>query len=148
MIPRILSGACVVVVACSGPAPVPGSGALPDPQAPARSAALGDTVRIRLGRSASVDRGRLRLTFVSHGPDSRCPANAVCVWMGDVAVRVAARLARLSVERELHTGLEPRSLTIDRYLVTLIGLLPYPGTEVEGGPVTVPTALLTVEPKT
>jgi hypothetical protein len=101
-------------------------------------------VHIELGRSASVDGARLILTFVSRGADSRCPANAVCVWMGDVPVRIAARVGRTSVERELHTGIEPHSLTIDRYVVTVVGVLPYPGTETPDAPRATPTVLLRV----
>jgi hypothetical protein len=103
-------------------------------------ASLDDTLHIQLGRSASVDGGRLVLTFVSRGADSRCPANVVCVWMGDALVRIAARIGSTSLERELHTGLEPHSLNVNGYVVTVVGLLPYPGTGVTG----TPTVLLRV----
>jgi hypothetical protein len=139
----IVAAACIA--ACSSPpAAAPGSGAIPDANAQTKSAALGDTVHIELGRSASVDRGRLLLTFVSRGADSRCPANVVCVWMGDVAVRIAARAGAASVERDLHTGVEPHALTIDGYIVTVVGLLPYPGTESPNAPAGSPTVLLRV----
>ena len=64
--------------------------------------------------------------------------------MGDVPVRIAARVGRTSVERELHTGIEPHSLTIDRYVVTVVGVLPYPGTETPDAPRATPTVLLRV----
>lgn len=143
---RILSAAVALAVACSSPpAGAPGSGAASaDASTDTRSAALGDTVRIPLGRSASVDGGRLVLTFRARGTDSRCPANVVCVWMGDVAVRIAARAGRTSAEAELHTGIEPHSLTVDNYVVTVVGLLPYPGAEPPGSSTAAPTVLLTV----
>ena len=123
--------------ACTSPsAAAPGASASPDPGAQTR-APLGDTVHVQLGRSASVDAGRLVLTFLSHGTDSRCAANVVCVWAGDVPVRIAARTGRTSAEVELHTGLEPHSLTVDGYVVTLVGFLPYPGTNDRSAPTAV-----------
>jgi hypothetical protein len=137
-----LTTAVALTVACSAPpAAAPAAGS-PDASAPTQSVSLGDTLRIELGRSASVDGGRLVVKFVSRGADSRCPANVVCVWQGDVAVRIAARVGNTTVERELHTGLEPHSLTVARYVVTLVGLLPYPGTEAANVPSARPTALL------
>jgi hypothetical protein len=140
---RLLSGVVVSVAACSGP-PATASGSPATAGAQTRSAAVGDTLHIDLGRSASVDEGRLTLTFLARGADSRCPANAVCVWMGDVAVRLAARARNTFIERELHTGIEPRSFTIDGYVVTLVGVLPYPGTETPEAPRAAPTALVRV----
>jgi hypothetical protein len=61
--------------------------------------------------------------------------------MGDVAVRVAARAGRTTAEADLHTGLEPRTLSIDRYVVKVVGMLPYPGTTPSDA---TPTALLVV----
>lgn len=126
----LLYGTIALGVACSSPpAGAPGApGTSPDASVEGRSAALGDTIHVRLGRSAGVDNGRLVLTFRSHGTDSRCPANVVCVWAGDVPVRIGARAGSSTAETELHTGLEPRTLTIDRYVVTVVGMLPYPGT--------------------
>jgi hypothetical protein len=140
----LLYAAIAAGAACSSPpaaAPGPGS-ASPSGSTETRSAALGDTIQIRLGHSASVDNGRLVLTFRSHGSDSRCPATVVCVWMGDVSMRIAARAGRRTSEVDLHTGLEPRALTVDRYVVKAIGMLPYPGTTPSD--VVTPTALLLV----
>ena len=139
----LLYSAIAAGVACSSPpAAAPGSGSGSSDAGPdTRSAALGDTIRVRVGRSVSVDNGRLVLTFRSHGSDSRCPATVVCVWMGDVSMRIAARAARTAAEVDLHTGLEPRTLTIDRYVVKAVGMLPYPGTTSSDA---TPTALLLV----
>jgi hypothetical protein len=146
MTTALLWGATLAGIGCSSPpAGAPGSGgAAPDASAETRSAALGDTIHIRLGRSASVDNGRLLLTFRSHGADSRCPANVVCVWMGDVVLRVGARAGRSTADAELHTGLEPHTLTIDRYVVKAVGMLPYPGTTPSDS---TPIALLVVTAK-
>jgi hypothetical protein len=138
----LIYGAVAVSLACSSPAGAPGPGnASPDATAEPRSTVLGDTIHVRLGRSVLVDNGRLVLTFRSHGADSRCPATVVCVWMGDVAVRIGARVGSSTADTELHTGMEPQALTIDRYIVTVVGMLPYPGTTPSDA---TPTALLLV----
>jgi hypothetical protein len=142
----ILSVLVIFVAACSSP-PVaaPGSSAVArDATTQTRSAALGDTVQIGLGKSASIDEGRLAVRFVSRGPDSRCPATVVCVWMGDVAVRVEARVGNSSLERELHTGIEPRSFTTSGYTVSLVGVLPYPGTAAAEDPASRAAVLVVV----
>jgi hypothetical protein len=138
----LVSAAMAIAAACSSaPAGAPGStGASPERTGASRTELLDDTLRVALGHSASADGGRLLLTFRARLGDSRCPANVVCVWMGDAGVRVSARTARTSVERELHTALEPLRLSIDGYVVTLVGLTPYPGTEDRG----TPTAVLRV----
>jgi len=131
-------------MACStSPAAAPGSGGVPPDAAPeSRGRPLDDTLHVGLGRTATADNGRLAVSFLARLSDSRCPANVVCVWMGDAAVRVSARAGRTTVERELHTGIEPHSLSVDRYTVAIVGLTPYPGTEGGGG---TPTVILRVE---
>jgi len=88
----VLSAALAVAAACSSsPAAAPGSTTAPQDAADARGGPLDDTLPVALGRSASVDAGRLVLTFVARLSDSRCPANVVCVGSGDVAQRVTCR---------------------------------------------------------
>lgn len=141
----ILTAAVVCIGGCSSPpAPAPGAGAARDASTQTRTAGLGDTVQIALGKSASVDEGRLTLRFLSRGPDSRCPATVVCVWMGDIAVRLVARVGNTSVERELHTGTEPRSFTTGGYIVSIVGVLPYPGTAASEDPTATPTVWVVV----
>lgn len=139
----VLSTVLTLAAACSSsPAAAPGSSGVP-PEAPAesRGGPVDDTLQVELGRTATADGGRVAVTFVARLSDSRCPANVMCVWMGDAAVRISARAGRTAVERELHTGIEPHSLSVDRYTITVVGLTPYPGT---GGGGT-PTAILRVQ---
>jgi type IV pilus biogenesis protein CpaD/CtpE len=141
----LLGSVLAAAAACSSPpASAAGASASPDVGTEARSAALGDTVHIPVGGSVGVDGGRLAVSFLARVSDSRCPANVVCVWMGDAAVRVAARVGGTTVERVLHTGVEPHSLTVDRYTVTVVGLLPYPGTAAAETQPATPTVILVV----
>ena len=109
---------------------------------PARHA-LGDTVRIAVTRSALFDGGALRVTFVAKESESRCPANAMCVQMGDASALVRLEGAGRSVDRSLHTSVEPRGAAHAGYRVRLVNLEPYPGTELPEARV-VPVAVVVV----
>jgi hypothetical protein len=95
----------------------------------AQSAPRTDSLTIRLGQSASIDGGRLEIKFDARVADSRCPANAVCVWAGDVHARITTRVSGGAANTsDLHSLLEPSKLKIDRYTISMIGMTPYPGT--------------------
>ena len=91
---------------------------------------------LRRAERASVDGGRLLLTFLSVPSDSRCPSDVVCVWQGD-----AAMLFRLesddsespTIVDTLHTELQPRTLTHLGYTVTVKALEPYPHSKQDPG---------------
>jgi hypothetical protein len=119
--------AIAAVAACSSAsAPLRDASSL---GASAQSGPRTDTLSIQLGKSISVDGGRLEVIFEAKLADSRCPANATCVWAGDAVVRVSTRLAGgAPTGTELHSTLQPNSLKIDRYTISMIGLTPYPGT--------------------
>lgn len=80
--------------------------------------------------------------------DSRCPANVVCIWMGEAAIVVSASHEGESLgQREII--LEPRqsapgSADLGGFLITFVSLEPYPGTE--GQTPSQPTTTLIVQP--
>ena len=90
---------------------------------------LGDTVRIPVGQFAEFARGALRVAFLAKASESRCPANAMCVQVGDASALLRLEAGSRSVERSLHTHVEPRSAEHEGYLVRLVNIEPYPGTE-------------------
>ena len=115
------------LVACKA---VPAS---PDGQATAgtrdaASAALGDSVRIAVGRSASFDGGRFVVGFEAVEADSRCPADAMCVHMGDAAARFRLEADGRRAGTTLHTGREPKQIEYAGWVLRLANLEPYPGT--------------------
>jgi len=113
--------ACSSAVVSERDAPSPGVSTQSGPRA--------DTLSIRLGQTAVVDGGRFELTFGMRVADSRCPANANCVWAGDAHVRLTTRVSGgASTTSELHSNTEPTKLKVDRYTITMIGMTPYPGT--------------------
>lgn len=97
-------------------------------------AALDDTVRVPLGQEASTRDGRLTLRYVKLVNESRCPANAVCVWQGDAAVQLEAQGAGGTASVTIHTALEPKVLELSGYQVSLLEVQPYPGTGNQASP--------------
>jgi hypothetical protein len=82
-------------------------------------------VTLRAGEYKRVVGAQLGVQFERVLSDSRCPVDAVCVWMGDAAVAldlVAAggRTGKL----ELHTSLDPKSAVWNGVKVTLLELQP------------------------
>jgi hypothetical protein len=126
------------------------SAAAPDRNDPTAStsetpARVVDTLEIRLGQSATFDGGRLEIRFETVVGDSRCPANAVCVWQGDAHVKIVTRVAGgAPVTSSLHSTLEPHKVTVDRYTISMVGLLPYPGTVRDTDTPPTPTLILRV----
>jgi hypothetical protein len=119
--------AAVALAACSSAA-APGRDD-PTPSTSQTPAKVVDTLSIGLGQSATFDGGRLEIRFEARVGDSRCPANAVCVWQGDAHAKIVTRVAGgAAVTSSLHSTLEPRKVIVDRYTISMVGMLPYPGT--------------------
>jgi hypothetical protein len=78
------------------------------------------------GESAAIEGTSIRVSFLRVSRDSRCPADAICVWAGDAAVHVRAT-GNGSVEYELHTGDPARtSVAHGDFRIGLVQLQPYP----------------------
>lgn len=92
------------------------------------------TIELMLHESAEgrIEGDRVKLSFDGVVSDSRCPANAMCIWQG-------AATAAFSFTRngDLHRfnlstiSMEPnytKDTVIAGYKIEFINLLPYPGT--------------------
>jgi hypothetical protein len=123
LLPILMAG---VLAACSSSS-APNRGDLAA-SASTQSETRGDTLSIRLGQSVFADGGRLEIKFDARVNDSRCPANAVCVWQGDAHVRIITRVAgAAAVTSDLHSTLNPLKVSVDRYAISMIGMTPFPG---------------------
>lgn len=128
LLPMVLAG---VLAACSSSA-APNRNDLAAP-ASSQSETRGDTLSVRLGQSVFADAGRLEIKFDTRVNDSRCPANAVCVWQGDAHVRITTRVAGgAAVTSDLHSALAPLKVSVDRYAISMVGMTPYPGSGKDG----------------
>ena len=84
-------------------------------------AATGDTVTLKLGESVRVDPAGLMVSFDSVLADSRCPAQAACVWAGSVRVLLTvSENAGAGTRVKLESNLEPRSAEFGLYRITLL----------------------------
>jgi hypothetical protein len=107
--------------------------------------ALGDTVRIDIHKAAGFDEGRFVVRFDSLEADSRCPADAMCVWQGDAAARFTLEAASGRAGTTLHTGIEPKQLEFAGYVLQLVNVEPYPGTYDRSRPAPPPVAVVIVK---
>jgi hypothetical protein len=48
----------------------------------------GEEISLRIGQSVSIEGEDLHITFAGVSGDSRCPADAICIWAGEVTCRV------------------------------------------------------------
>lgn len=84
-------------------------------------------VTLKYGEYKRVAGEQLGVAFNRVLADSRCPIDAVCVWMGDAIVQVELTAAGGRTGKlELHTSLEPKSQLWNGANVTLLELQPAP----------------------
>lgn len=94
-------------------------------------AAIGDTIRLRVGQLAKLGAEPLRILFDGVEADSRCPRGVECVWAGDAAAALRLTLAgEAPLDTTLHTHEGavggPREVAYGGYIVTLLDVEPYP----------------------
>ena len=100
----------------------------------ARGVPLGQPFRLGVGESASIQGVSLLLGFEQVLEDSRCPADALCVWAGDARMRAWARLqGQARRDLELHT-LQPNPLELDGVRIEVEALEPFPYSNVRIDP--------------
>lgn len=77
------------------------------------------------GELAGIERAGVRVRFNGVEGDSRCPADAVCVWGGDARVLVSVLSADGRADYELHTG-DMQPVRHGSLTIALEELAPYP----------------------
>lgn len=89
-------------------------------------------VQLKVGESATLDRGALTVTLLAVTEDSRCPKDVLCVWSGQAVVALHVELDGLDRGEAKATLLPGRrdqphlAATVDRYVLTLTDVQPYP----------------------
>ena len=98
---------------------------------PCTNFSLGEPVEIYLGETISHCEENISITFVELISDSRCPANANCIWQGMIEVKIAVAIEgkestfQLSSEPNYGSKL-PRTQELEGYQITLENAIPYP----------------------
>jgi hypothetical protein len=96
-------------------------------------AATGPTVPVNQqftlapGEAASIESTALRVQFIRVMSDSRCPADAICIWVGDAAVHLRVFEGSATTDYDLHTA-NSEQMTVDHrgVRISLVQLQPYP----------------------
>ena len=106
----------------------------------AQAPRVGREFKLRGGRAVTLEGGRLRVRFASVASDSRCPADANCVWAGnaEVLIEVGAKSGKGKKTLRLNTNASPERPgegRYGRYTVKLVGLTPQPraGRKIKAG---------------
>jgi hypothetical protein len=112
---HVLAGLCLLLAtACDEKSPV------------APTVPLNQEFTLAPGQASTVDSTSVRVEFMRVSGDSRCPADAICVWGGDALVHIRVSDGG-SADYELHTGDQSRaSITHGGMRVELVQLQPYP----------------------
>jgi hypothetical protein len=115
---RPLSAAPLVLLAVAACAENPAGTSVP----------TGRAFQLRVGESVAVEGADLGVRFERVASDSRCPANAVCVTLGDAAVVFTiTRGGSPAQSLTLHTEPEEdRRATVGDWTLSLTRLDPYP----------------------
>jgi hypothetical protein len=113
MRPLFLGFCLLALTACSEKSPV-----APGP--------ISREVVLAPGQTVSIAEALIALRFEGVAGDSRCPADAICVWGGDALVQIEVIPA--SGRRQpyvLHTG-DMRPVVHEDLTIALVELSPYP----------------------
>lgn len=77
------------------------------------------------GEGRRIEGESATVTFVGVSGDSRCPADAICVWGGSATVTIAVASGVASQGYELLTG-DMRPVVHNGLTIALVQLSPYP----------------------
>ena len=85
---------------------------------------------LKPGESIGDANRSIKITFVEVLGDSRCPADALCIWQGNVKVLIAVAYGTEIQQYSLTSGelleYDVNSITVGEYTITLVQVDPYP----------------------
>lgn len=83
---------------------------------------------IQVNQSAEIKSEDITVTFLNVTADSRCPADVMCVWMGqaDIELSIQKGDEESTVSLTIGGDSSPEESIFDMYLIQLIELAPYP----------------------
>ncbi len=92
---------------------------------------LDETFVLQYGETKMLDgQDHFSITFSDLGEDSRCPANAICVWEGQARVTIEINENFETLSKELTIGSlqnnQSKIINIGHYTIELLKVIPYP----------------------
>lgn len=92
-----------------------------------KDVSLNQEFALKVGQSALIRPGGMKVTFERVVEDSRCPEGVDCIWAGNARIAVGLSGAGgRPTPAELNTDVEPRQQSYLAYEVKLMGLSPRP----------------------
>jgi len=92
-----------------------------------KGVSLNQEFTLKVGQTALIRPGGLKVTFERVLEDSRCPEGVNCIWAGNARIAVGlSRAGGRPTPVELNTDVEPRRQSCLHYEVKLLGLSPRP----------------------
>ena len=86
----------------------------------------GETLRVQVNMAKRTPRSGLNIRFVEMVEDSRCPADANCVWAGNAQIKVRVTKNGRSHDLTLDTNGPKNSARAEGYSIKLTRLTPEP----------------------
>tara|TARA_Y100001972_G_C7666757_1_gene337392 strand:+ start:8318 stop:8740 length:423 start_codon:yes stop_codon:yes gene_type:complete len=96
-----------------------------------RKISLDETFVLQYGETKILDgQDHFSISFIDLLEDSRCPANAICVWEGQARVKIEINENFEILTKELTTGTlkenQANKINIGHYTIELLKVIPYP----------------------
>ena len=85
-----------------------------------------ETLRVQVNKEKRAPQSRLNVRFVELIEDSRCPADANCVWAGNAKIKIRVSKGGRSQEMTLDTNGRNSAANFDNYSIKLVNLTPHP----------------------
>jgi len=93
---------------------------------PASAARRAETLRVQINKEKSFPKAKLSVRFVELVEDSRCPADAQCVWAGNAKIKIRVTMNGRSHDLTLDTNGPHQATTSEGFTIKLISLTPSP----------------------
>ena len=93
---------------------------------PASAARRAETLRVQINKEKKFPKAKLSIRFVELVEDSRCPADAQCVWAGNAKIKIRVTMNGRSHDLSLDTNGQHQAATAEGYSIKLLSLTPAP----------------------
>ncbi len=93
---------------------------------PVSAAKRAETLRVQINKEKRFAKSKLSVRFVELVEDSRCPADAQCVWAGNAKIKIRVTMKGRSHDLTLDTNGPHQATTAEGYTIKLISLTPAP----------------------
>lgn len=88
---------------------------------------IGEDFTLKVGQEATFADKEFVITFKKILEDSRCPKGVTCVWSGNAQILIQFN----EKEFQINTHIDPETLPVGDYKITLTALDPYPRDKVK-----------------